>query len=194
MIDANVMRVGGRGGNSSDYQNGSTRGTLNLSNSDNGERVGASRGLEPHEGRAATLELVGLFSDEMRFRAEARGLDPLENLLDLLGPVTSTKLDSPVIDLDISGIQSVTLEYDLYYKYFDGGDTATVEVWNGTDWQVLWIDPDADHNAHHSFDVTSAGAGYAFNFFAARISRAAFSVNVMAAMLRSDIPASSNAR
>jgi len=76
-------------------------------------------------------------------------------------PITSTKVDSPVIDLDMTGIQSVTLEYDLYYKYFDGGDTATVEVWNGTAWQVLWTDPDADVNTHHSFDVTSIAAGNA---------------------------------
>jgi hypothetical protein len=74
-------------------------------------------------------------------------------------PVTSTKIDSPAIDLTIGGLNSVTLEYDIYYKYFDGGDTATVEVWDGSAWQVLWTDTDADHNTHHSYDVTSYAAG-----------------------------------
>jgi hypothetical protein len=74
-------------------------------------------------------------------------------------PITSTKVDSPPIDLTISGLNSVVLEYDIYYKYYNGGDTATVEVWDGATWQVLWTDPDADVNTHHSFDVTSYAAG-----------------------------------
>ena len=58
-------------------------------------------------------------------------------------PLTSTILDSPLIDLSITGIASVTLEYDIYYNH-SGGDDATVEVWNGSSWVVLWADSNVD--------------------------------------------------
>jgi hypothetical protein len=84
--------------------------------------------------------------------SDSEGCDPVL-------PQTSTKIDSPAIDLDIEGIQVVTLEYDLHYEYHDGGDTATVEIWDGADWDVIWTDPDSDVDTHHSIDVTSTAAG-----------------------------------
>ena len=51
-----------------------------------------------------------------------------------------------------------TLEYDIYYKQ-GNGDDATVEVWNGSSWVVLWADGNVDLNAHQSFDVTAYAAG-----------------------------------
>jgi hypothetical protein len=87
-----------------------------------------------------------------------------ENCAPLL-PLTSTILDSPVIDLGVSGLNSATLEFDMYYAFKDGGDTATVEVWDGAAWQVLWTDANADLNAHRTFDVTPyANAGFRVRF------------------------------
>jgi len=70
-------------------------------------------------------------------------------------PAVDTVLESPVIDLDPPGtVLSATLELDLYYDYGAGGDTATIEVWDGAAWNLIWTDPDADVNRHQSFDVT----------------------------------------
>ena len=74
-------------------------------------------------------------------------------------PTISTILESPVTDLSLAGIQSVTLEYDIYYNFLAGGDEATVEVWNGSAWQVVWADGNADLNGHQSLDVTAHAAG-----------------------------------
>ena len=79
---------------------------------------------------------------------------------DSILPLTSTILDSPAIDLVIPGINSVILEYDIYYDHLDGDD-ATVEVWDGADWQIVWSDDNADVNTRHSFDVTAYAAGNA---------------------------------
>ena len=70
-----------------------------------------------------------------------------------------TILDSPVLDVDLVGIQSVTLEYDIYFNHFDGDAVGTVEVWDGSAWQVLWTDTNSDLNGHQSFDVTAFAAG-----------------------------------
>ncbi len=74
-------------------------------------------------------------------------------------PLTSTFLDSPAVDLDLPGIRSVVLEASLQYRYFDGGDTATVEVWDGAAWQVVWTDPNANVDFRLSVDVTGFAAG-----------------------------------
>jgi hypothetical protein len=74
-------------------------------------------------------------------------------------PKVSTTLESPSIDLNLPGILSVTLEFDLYYKYFDGGDEATVQVWDGASWQTIWADNNADVNGHLLFDVTAWADG-----------------------------------
>ncbi len=71
---------------------------------------------------------------------------------------TSTSLDSPAIDVSMVGVRSVTLEFDIYYRY-KNGDDATVKVWDGTAWQTIWSDPNRDVNAHLSFDVTAYAAG-----------------------------------
>ncbi len=71
---------------------------------------------------------------------------------------TSTSLDSPAIDLAFSGISSVTLEYDDSYYHHDGDD-ATVEVWDGGKWDIIWADSDERSNAHHIVDVTGFAAG-----------------------------------
>jgi hypothetical protein len=73
-------------------------------------------------------------------------------------PQTSTSLDSPVIDLDFTGINSVTLEYAIAYIHGDGDD-GTVEVWDGTKWEVVWSDGDESIQEHHSIDVTAHAAG-----------------------------------
>ncbi|MCP3978641.1 MAG: agmatine deiminase family protein [bacterium] len=74
------------------------------------------------------------------------------------GTTTSTDLISPTIDLGGTELISVTLEYDLYYRYRDGDDTG-VEVYDGTQWQTVWTAPAADVQAHHAWDVTGYAAG-----------------------------------
>jgi agmatine/peptidylarginine deiminase len=74
------------------------------------------------------------------------------------GSYTSTDLISPLIDCGAPDIISVTLEYDLYYRYYNG-DSATVEVYDGADWQVIWTAPGSSVQAHHSWDVTEHAAG-----------------------------------
>ena len=74
------------------------------------------------------------------------------------GSQTSTDLVSGIFDCDITGVLSVTLEYDIYYRYLDGDDT-TVEVFDGADWQVIWTAPSSDVQGHHTWDVTAYAAG-----------------------------------
>jgi hypothetical protein len=74
------------------------------------------------------------------------------------GSFTSTDLISPVIDCSASDIVSVELEYDLYYRYYNGDD-ATVEVFDGSDWQVVWTAPGSSVQAHHTWDVTDHAVG-----------------------------------
>jgi len=74
-------------------------------------------------------------------------------------PLTSASLDTPAIDVSIvSGLIGVTLEYDIYYNHQDGDD-ATVEVWDGAQWVVLWADSNSDFNSHAVHDVTAYAVG-----------------------------------
>jgi agmatine/peptidylarginine deiminase len=74
------------------------------------------------------------------------------------GSSTSTDVISPAIDCSASDVVSVTLEYDLYYRYYNGDD-ATVEVYDGADWQVIWTAPGSSVEAHHTWDVTEHAVG-----------------------------------
>ncbi len=70
-----------------------------------------------------------------------------------LAPRTSTKVDSPAIDTDIPNLTALRIEFDIYYNHFNGDD-ATVEVWDGAAWQVVWADSDEDLDTRLSLDVT----------------------------------------
>jgi hypothetical protein len=72
--------------------------------------------------------------------------------------VTSASLDSPPIDLTDPAMSAVFLGVDVYYNHFNGDD-ATIEVWDGSQWVVIWNDPDADVNATLEFDVTTWALG-----------------------------------
>lgn len=74
------------------------------------------------------------------------------------GSTTSTIFTSAVIDADVSGASIATLEFDLSYNHGDGDD-ATVEVWDGAAWQVVWTDANADVDAHQALDVTAHALG-----------------------------------
>jgi len=76
------------------------------------------------------------------------------------GSTTSTILTSPVIDCSNAAWTAVTLEYDIYYNYYNGDD-ATVQVYNGSAWQTVWTDTNADLNAHQSINVTTHALGNA---------------------------------
>jgi len=74
---------------------------------------------------------------------------------------TSTTLTSPPIDVNLTNLFGVTLEYDIYFNYDsgNGNEYAAVEVWDGAQWVVLWSSGTSDLNGHQVFDVTSYAAG-----------------------------------
>ena len=71
---------------------------------------------------------------------------------------TSASVDSPPVDVSDPLITAAVLDFDLYYNHFDGDD-ATVEVWDGTEWVVIWSDSNADVNGSLSFDVSAWALG-----------------------------------
>jgi len=74
------------------------------------------------------------------------------------GSQTSTRMESPVVDGTLPGITSATLDLDMFYNYYNGDD-ASIEVWDGASWQILWSDTDADLDIHQSWDVTAMLVG-----------------------------------
>ncbi len=76
------------------------------------------------------------------------------------GSATSTILTSPAIDTSNAAWTSVTLEYDIYYNYYNGDD-ATVQVFNGTSWVTVWKAGIEDINTHHTWDVSAQALGNA---------------------------------
>lgn len=75
-------------------------------------------------------------------------------------PRTSTTATSPAINLVIAGLQSVTLQVNIRFDYsaVNTVETGTIEVWDGSQWIVLWNSPTADVNQQMSFDVTAYAA------------------------------------
>jgi hypothetical protein len=71
---------------------------------------------------------------------------------------TSTTMTSPSVNVVLSNLVDVRLEYDLYYNK-DGDESATVEVYDGSSWQVVWQSGGGDVNARQSIDVTAWAAG-----------------------------------
>ena len=65
-----------------------------------------------------------------------------------------------MVNVDLANLISVTLEYDAWFNH-DGNESASVEVYDGSSWVVLWQDSDIDVNGHQSFDVTAHAAGNA---------------------------------
>ena len=73
-------------------------------------------------------------------------------------PSTSASLDSPVIDTSSPVLATVILEFDIFYNY-QNGDDSTVEVWDGSQWVVIWNDPNSDLDGHLNFDVSAYALG-----------------------------------
>lgn len=76
------------------------------------------------------------------------------------GTTTSTILTSPIIDCSNAAWTAVTLDYDIYYNYYNGDD-ATVQVYDGSGWVTVWTDGNADINTHHTWDVSAQALGNA---------------------------------
>ena len=72
---------------------------------------------------------------------------------------TSTTMTSPPVDVNLANLISVTLEYDIWFNK-NGGESARVEVWNGSTWQAVWSGS-GSVNGHQSIDVTAYAAGNA---------------------------------
>ena len=66
---------------------------------------------------------------------------------------TSATIESPAIDLAITGLLTASLELDLYYNHRNGDDSK-LEVWDGNSWVTIWTDPNADVNQHLVLDIT----------------------------------------
>jgi len=83
-----------------------------------------------------------------------------DNRCSPLFPQTSTTATSPAIDLVIAGLQAVTLEVNIRFDYsvVNTVETGTIEVWNGSQWIVLWNSSTVDVNQQMSFDVTAHAA------------------------------------
>ncbi len=77
------------------------------------------------------------------------------------GSQTSTILTSPVIDLSAVTLGPITLDVNLYFKYYSGGgnEHALVEVWDGATWQTVADYSTATVNGDQSYDVTTWAAG-----------------------------------
>lgn len=73
---------------------------------------------------------------------------------DACGSSSTTSTDLTSKALDAGGATSLTLEYDLYYRHYNG-DNTSVQVWNGSQWVTIWTDPNATVQTHHSWDVTA---------------------------------------
>jgi len=71
---------------------------------------------------------------------------------------TSSTMTSPVVDVTLSNIVSVSLEFDMWFNH-NGGETGTIEIYDGSDWITIWEDSNSDVNGHRSFDVTAWAAG-----------------------------------
>ena len=56
------------------------------------------------------------------------------------------------------GAVSVTLQYDIYYRYRDGDD-ATIEVFDGGAWQTVWTAPTGTALGRHTLDVSAHAVG-----------------------------------
>ncbi len=83
------------------------------------------------------------------------------------GAMTSTILESPVIDTAIPNLESLTLNVDLKFQYYAGGgnEDGSIQVWDGATWRVVWSDSNAYVNERLSFDVTAfANADFQVRF------------------------------
>lgn len=90
-----------------------------------------------------------------------------DNRCSPLLPRTSTTATSPAIDLVIPGVQAVELQVNLRFDYTSANtvETGAVEVWDGSQWVVLWASNMSDVNQLMSWDVSA----YALNNPAFRV-------------------------
>ena len=83
---------------------------------------------------------------------------------DACGSSSTTSTDLTSKALNAAGATSLTLEYDVYYRHYNGDD-AKVQVWNGSSWVTVWSDTNATLQAHQTINVTSyANANFKVRF------------------------------
>lgn len=90
-------------------------------------------------------------------------------------PATSASMDSPAIDLSDPFLANVVLEADILYDH-DGNETGTIEVWDGSQWDVVWTDPNTDVDTRVVIDVSAQALGnpafrVRFNYQSANLDR-----------------------
>ena len=74
------------------------------------------------------------------------------------GCAASTALDSPTVNLNLPGLTGAILQLDVLYRTTNGDD-ATIEVWNGSGWEVVWSDPNAFFDGRLQLDVSTQALG-----------------------------------
>ncbi|MCP3977850.1 MAG: hypothetical protein GY716_00775 [bacterium] len=74
--------------------------------------------------------------------------------------VTWNSLYSPIIDADVDGLAAVTLGFDINYNH-NVGDTAALEVFDGSSWQQIWFENANDVNEHQEYDLLPYSVGNA---------------------------------
>jgi len=83
---------------------------------------------------------------------------------DACGSSSTTSTDLTSKALNAAGATSLTLEYDVYYRHYNGDD-AKVQVWNGSSWVTVWSDTNATLQSHQTINVTSyANANFKVRF------------------------------
>jgi hypothetical protein len=83
---------------------------------------------------------------------------------DACGSTSRTSTDLTSVGMNADGATSLTLDYDMYYRHYNGDD-AKVQVWNGSSWVTIWSDTNSTLQTHHSWDVTAyANADFKVRF------------------------------
>jgi hypothetical protein len=75
-------------------------------------------------------------------------------------PRTSTILESPAVDMIITGIRAAYLEANLRFDHtpINGSETASIDVWDGSQWVEIWV-RSSDFNQLVSLDVSAHALG-----------------------------------
>ena len=76
-------------------------------------------------------------------------------------PRTSTILESPAIDMIIAGIQGAYFEANIFFDHttVNGDETASIDVWDGSQWVEIWSESSSDFNQFLSIDVSAQALG-----------------------------------
>jgi hypothetical protein len=83
---------------------------------------------------------------------------------DACGSSSTTSTDLTSVVMNAAGMTNLTLDFDMYYRYYNGDDTS-VQVFNGSSWVTVWSDSNQTDQSHKSIDVSAyANANFQVRF------------------------------